>query len=128
MRKCKGKNFFESFKGILKKGDLILVAILIVAVALTIWIATKDSGNVAEIYIDGKLSYSLDLDKDTAIDVLDGEMTVVVKNGEIFVYESDCNEQICVHSAPISKEGGIIVCLPNKVVIKVTSREVDAIS
>lgn len=128
MKKCEDRKSFESFKGIFKKGDLILVAILIVAVALTIWIATKDEGNVAEIYIDGQLSYSLDLDKDTAIDILDGEMTVVLKNGEVFVLESDCNEQICVNSAPISKDGGIIVCLPNKVVIKVTSREVDAIS
>lgn len=117
-----------AMKNIFKKGDLILVAVLLVAVALTIWLSVRDVGGEAEVYIDGELKYVLDLSEDTELVILDGKMTIEVENGEIYVKDSDCPEQLCVQSAHISSSGGMIVCLPNKVVIKIASREVDAIS
>ena len=51
-----------------------------------------------------------------------------VKDGKVYVEHSDCKEQLCVHQTPITKDGGSIVCLPNRVVIRVENREIDAVS
>lgn len=118
----------KAFRSLFKWGDLILLAVLIVAVALTVWAALREEGGTAEIYIDGRLAYSLSLDRDAVVELDGVNMTVRVKDGKISVLSSDCPEQLCVHSAPIGSTGGMIVCLPNKVVIKVTGKEVDAIT
>lgn len=118
----------QSLKTMFKKGDLILVVLLVVAIALTVWLATRKDSGVAEVYIDGELKYELSLDKDASVSLLDGKMTVEVKDGKVRVTDSDCAEQLCVNSAAVSSEGGMIVCLPNRVVVKVVSKEVDAIS
>ena len=62
------------------------------------------------------------------LEILDGSMTVVVEDGKVYVSHSDCPEQLCVHSAPLTAAGGMTVCLPNKVIVKIDSGEVDAIS
>lgn len=117
------------FADIFKKGDIIIFVLLVVVIVVAIVFATRPhSATVAEVYIDGRLAYSLDLSKNADIELLDGRMTICVEDGKVFVKDSDCKEQLCAHSAPISGEGGMIVCLPNKVVIKVATEEVDAIS
>ncbi len=117
-----------NFKDIFKKGDILIIIVLIVAIILTAVFVTKPTSQTAEIYVDGALKYSVDLSRDSDITLLNGEMIISVRGGEIFVAKSDCKEQLCVTSHAISKEGGIIVCLPNKVIIKISSEEVDAIT
>ena len=48
---------------------------------------------------------------------------------------ADCPDQICVHTAEISKDGGSIICLPNRIVLEIisevpenTGEKVDVIS
>ena len=121
----KGKAMLKSM---FKWGDVLLLLIVIVAAVLTIVLATGNKAQYAEVYIDGELKYQLNLNEDTTLDILDGKMTIKVQDGKIFVEHSDCAEQLCVHSSPIGKDGGMIVCLPNKVVIKTSSKKVDAIT
>lgn len=118
----------KSLRTLFKRGDLLILALLLAAVGLTVWFAARPRGVAAEVYVDGVLRYSLSLEEDTRTDILDGSMTLCVENGAIYVARSDCSEQLCVHSAPISAEGGIIVCLPNKVVVKIAGGEVDAVT
>lgn len=106
-----------------------MLALLVVAVVLSVVAVTGgDDGNFALVYIDGELKYSLPLDRDASVDILDGAMTIVVEDGRVFVSRSDCPEQLCAHGAPLTAAGGMTVCLPNKVIIKIDSGEVDAIS
>lgn len=55
-------------------------------------------------------------------------MVIAVRDGKAYVARSDCGEQLCVSSAAVSAEGGMIVCLPNRVVIKIAGGEVDAVT
>ena len=116
------------YKDFFKKGDIAIVLIVVVLVVLTLVFALRSEAGEAEIYVDGELKYRLDLRENKTLDILDGKMSVEVKDGKIFVKDSDCAEQLCVHSSAIGTDGGMIVCLPNKVVIKVVAREVDAIT
>ena len=116
------------FDGLFKKGDVVLLVAVVVLVVLTIVFALKADASEADVYVDGKLVYKLDLNKDATVEILDGKMQIKVENGKVFVAYSDCHNKLCVHAQPIGKEGGVIVCLPNKTVVKVVAKEVDAIT
>ena len=118
------------FKTLFKKGDLILIFILILAVALTVYLSHTNNANDVCIYINGTLKYTYAITSDVKIDLnKDGiDMQIVIKDGKVYVEHSDCKEQLCVHQTPITKDGGSIVCLPNRVVIRVENREIDAVS
>lgn len=118
----------EAFKQLFKKGDIILLAVVLVLVALTIYFALKSDASEADVYVDGNLVYKLDLNKNATVDVLDGRVQIKIENGKAYIAKSDCHNQLCVHAQAIGKEGGVIVCLPNKVVVKVVAKEVDAIT
>ena len=119
-------------KDVFKKGDIILVLVLAVAVILTAVFATRTEDSFVEIYVDGVLAFQLDLSKDTTLDLNTTsykiDLIVTVKSGKAYVTHSDCPDKLCVESSGVSSVGGLIVCLPNKVVVKVTPKEVDAIS
>lgn len=128
MDKKQLKDKTDILKGLFKKGDIILLVVVVLLVALTIYFALKTDASEADVYVEGNLVYKLDLDNDVTVDVLDGKVQIKIQNGKAFVAKSDCKNQLCVHAQPIGKEGGVIVCLPNKVVVKVVAKEVDAIT
>lgn len=118
----------EAFKQLFKKGDIILLVVVLVLVALTIYFALQSDASEADVYVDGNLVYKLDLNKNATVEVLDGRVQIKIENGKAYIAKSDCHNQLCVHAQAIVKEGGVIVCLPNKVVVKVVAKEVDAIT
>lgn len=116
-------------QNIFKKGDIVLVLVFVALVVLTIVFSVKNSVSTeAIVYVGGEVYQYIDLSKDGEYKILDGRMTISVSKGSLSVTDSDCPEKICVHSSSISKDGGMIVCLPNKVMIKTVSKEVDAIT
>ena len=44
-------------------------------------------------------------------------------DGEVKMTHADCPDQICVHSVPISRYGGTIVCLPNRIILSIEGAE-----
>lgn len=118
----------EAFKQLFKKGDIILLVVVLVLVALTIYFALQSDASEADVYVDGNLVYKLDLNKNATVEVLDGRVQIKIENGKAYIAKSDCRNQLCVHAQAIGKECGVIVCLPNKVVVKVVAKEVDAIT
>ena len=47
-----------------------------------------------------------------------GHAKFVIQNGEVFMENSNCKNQICVKHKKISRSGESIICLPNKVIIQ----------
>ncbi len=115
-------------KGFFKKGDIIILLVLIVAIVLTVVFSLDNNAKYIEIYVDGTLTHRASLSSDTVISLLDGRMTITVSGGRARVSHSDCPEKLCIDSSSIGAEGGMIVCLPNRVVIKAAGGEVDAVT
>lgn len=63
----------------------------------------KDAGQYQMLKIPGKV----------------GECVLIIKEGEAYMQEADCPNQICVHHSPVSHKGETIVCLPNRVIIEI---------
>ena len=105
----------------------VIVLVLALLAAALYMILAPTQGRSAEIYVDGTLVATVRLDHQERIDLLG--LTVVVEEGGIHVEDADCPDKICERMGKISKAGETIICLPNKVVIKILGKgEVEAIT
>lgn len=87
---------------------------------------------MAEIYKDGIMIKKVSLtDEVTEIPVMDGdkENIVVIKNKKVSMKFANCPDKLCVKQGEIGNVNTPIVCLPNRVVVKLTGTktEVDAV-
>lgn len=115
-----------------KKADLIVIALILAAAGLFIYLAGRDTSEpVAEISVDGEIIQTVDLfsvNERTEIRP-DGDYNIIIvaENGKIRFEHSDCEDKLCVASGNLEKSGDIAVCLPAKTVITVTGTELDAV-
>ena len=105
----------------------VVVALLALVVLTLVFVFLPAKGREAEIYLDGEriMTVSLDDDREIKID----HMTIIVEKGTIRVVDVDCPDKICQARGAISKAGQTIVCVPNRIVIKIAGKsEVEAIT
>lgn len=96
------------------------VIALAVCCAAVFWRAGGDAEVTAVISVDGVETERITL-ADTGIQrtIQSNGYTLYVRaeNGEIWVEQSDCPTQDCVHTGHIARSGRSIVCVPARVVI-----------
>ena len=105
-----------------KKGDLVAVVLVLTLVfSAGLWLpALRSDGGFAQIWQDGVMVREVPLSVDQTFQIHgDYTNTVTVKDGKIAVTHSDCPTNDCVHMGWI-RDGGTIVCLPNRVEIRLT--------
>ena len=109
---------------------MVFVGLALVLLAILL-LRPKQSGLVG-IYRDGRLIETVDLTKDRTIplDGAAGGATAAVQDGEIYMESAECPDQICVQHGPLQKNGGPIICLPNRLTIEWAQKDaqVDALS
>ena len=105
-----------------------LVAVIAILVAVFFWTSFgSEEAGVVTVYQDGKLIREISLNETTEF-VVEGDYTNVisVEDGKAAIIESDCPGTDCVHSGWIHEPGRSIVCLPNRVEIRIEgASEVD---
>lgn len=103
----------------MNKSDIKLVLILLIIVLFFfLFKGTNNSKEkIAKVYYNDKLIkiISLSVDDKYSVDGYNGEVVMEVKDNKIKVIEETSERNLC------SKQGygDVIVCLPNKIVIKV---------
>lgn len=108
-----------------QKGDifavLIVVCLIVLSGVLFLPRGETENGNV-EIYKAGERIYVFPLTEDRTFSV-DGEYrnVISVKDGRVAIVESNCPGTDCVHTGWISAARRSIVCLPNRVEVRITS-------
>ena len=117
-----------------RKSDLVAVAVVVCLIAASVLFfygrPKTDAGSV-EVYQSGKLLYSFSLYENRSFTVGgDYENTVVIENGTVRIESSTCPGHDCVHMGSISSTGQNLICLPNRLEIRLSgdSGEVDIIS
>ncbi len=122
-------------KKYIRKADIVLLIILVACgLAATAAIAMSHSdGDTVVIQSDGKLYATFSLFENRTIDIpapgskSSGDKnhpytkynTVVIQDGKVSVTEATCKNQVCVHHSDISLSGESIVCLPNKLLVRI---------
>jgi len=108
-----------------KKKELILVA-AILAVALALWAGMTflhgGEGGSIRITVDGEEYGTWPLSKDEVIEIGDTNVCEI-KDGEANMIGAECPDHLCMYQGPVGASGGMIVCLPNRVIIEVVRED-----
>lgn len=104
----------------MKKKELIFIGVLLLLTGILWYVMrfSKDnsSGSI-RITVDGKEYGIYSLDKDQTIHIGDTNICEI-KDGHARMTAASCPDHLCMYQGAIGDEGGLIVCLPNKVVIE----------
>ena len=111
--------------------DIVLIlSIALVGLCLLFFNGRKTTpGSSVVVEVDGKTVASYPLDTDGVFVLNGGTNTLEIKDGRARISDADCPNMQCVRQGWISRGGQSIVCLPNKLIVTVTSsdRSVDYI-
>jgi len=105
--------------------DLLLVAgVVTLAVFLIMSSIAKASGpgKTAIVEVNGHevMKISLLENRDYTVEGFRGKSSISVRDGQISMTDSDCPDKLCVKMGWISNNDTSVICLPNRVVIRIT--------
>ena len=113
-----------------KSWAILLSVLLAVSLGLSLWLLRPQQAAYAQVWSDGKLIHTLDLNMDRVVEVKtnSGSNRIEIRDGQIAVTDADCPDHYCMDRGFCS--GGVqIVCLPNKLVILfVGATEIDGVA
>ena len=112
----------------MNRSDIILVTFVIL-LGLILFILNKPvNGELAKVYHDSKLIKEISLSKNGkyVVDGDKGKVYIQVKNNKIKVTDETSPLHLC-QNKEINKAGESIICLPNKIIIKIENNELDGI-
>ncbi len=98
--------------------DISLAAALLLLAAVLSFCLKGEKGTAVEIYKDGKLVSSHPLTEEKTLTV--DSVVIKTESGAVCIVQSDCKGRDCINSGKISRVGQCIVCLPNRVTVKIT--------
>ncbi|MDP4133144.1 MAG: NusG domain II-containing protein [Bacillota bacterium] len=107
----------------MKRADFIIILIL-VAVLLTgllVYKTMQGEGKSVIVTVNGDNYGVYSLDDDITVNIK-GTNTLVIKNRTADITEANCPDKICVKHKPISKSGDEIICLPNRVIVRISGK------
>ena len=105
--------------------DILLIGALL-AIVLTVFLVvtlTKKEGAYVEVVIDGELyaTYPLAIPREVTLN--GGTNILVIEDGKAYLSYANCPDHTCVNTGKISYNGQSIVCLPNRLTVKVVSTD-----
>jgi len=110
----------------LKIGDLIIIIIFLTA----IFFIPRSAGEKIIVIVDKRKEYIYPLNVDRILEFKGeiGIMKLEIKDKKAKVIESKCPLKICMKKGWIKNKGEQIICVPNRVVIRIDGDQFDAIT
>ncbi|MDD4036564.1 MAG: NusG domain II-containing protein [Bacilli bacterium] len=114
----------------MNKSDIKLIVIILVitSVVFLLFKAMDNNGSKeAHVYYDNDLILKIDLDinevKEYKVKGLNGDVILEVKKGKVRVKEEISPLNLCSNQGFIQSSYEVIVCLPNKIVVKIVEKD-----
>jgi len=117
--------------GRIRAGDIVLVVLIVVAAAVSMFLVSRanagEKGSLAIIEVNGKEVMRIALgdgqqDRTFKVRGMTGYNLVEVRDGRIRMLEADCRDRICLGVGWVEAPGRAIICLPHRVVVRVTGK------
>lgn len=111
-----------------RKGDLWAIVLVLLLALLTAGVwgrkVVSDTAGTVQIYQNNQCIMEYSLFQDALIPV-EGEYhnIIQISGGKVAIVESNCPGEDCVHSGWIKSTGRSLVCLPNKVEVRLVGKE-----
>ena len=126
-------NIFKTiFKGELKLKNkniwFVLIILFFSSILFGINLIFAKKGDTVYIYYNSELYKTASLNEDQEINI-NNTNTLVIENGCVYMKSATCPDKLCINQGKISDSSKNIICLPNKIVVKVDkASQIDAIS
>ncbi|MEY8292399.1 NusG domain II-containing protein [Carnobacteriaceae bacterium 52-44] len=117
-----------------KPGDFIIVALLVLLSFVPLAIFTYQNNASANgdnlhvvISADGEVVHEMELKNDHTREIYEfvddhGHENTIVREGQtVYMADANCTDLLCVQQGEITEAGETIVCLPNRVLVEITS-------
>ena len=101
---------------------IIGLIVLTIILSVVIYKNQKTSDLSVEITIDGDLVKTVSLEDDFETMLSTGNK-LVIKDGKVYIEEANCPDNLCVKQGSIEKINESIICLPNKLVVRIVEDE-----
>ena len=112
----------------MKKMDFLVILIaLVIAGVFSAFTLTGKKGDTVEVVVDGEMvtSFTLGANVEYEINTEFGKNILVIKDGKAEIIDADCRDKICVKHAAISKKGESIICLPHRLIVRISGQSED---
>ncbi|MBN2426987.1 MAG: NusG domain II-containing protein [Deltaproteobacteria bacterium] len=106
--------------------DWLIVLSLLAGVGFSFFFAgQKKEGNLVIVEQHGKVIFSapLDRDREEVFTGPVGETLMVILDHEVYIGRSDCPRKICMAMGHIHRNGEVIACVPNQILIRISGEE-----
>lgn len=108
----------------IKTSLLIAIFALTAALCALLMLWPRPEGRTAVIYQDGREIQRVSLDALAERKVIElGGNTICIERDGVYMLYSSCPDKSCVKQGKITKAGTAIVCLPNRVVVRLLPDE-----
>lgn len=112
----------------MKKKDIFLVGGILI-LALLCWLVPKglrllneNKETELKVTVAGEVYGIYSLEKDQVIKIQDTNVCEI-KDGKVKMTEASCPDHVCIRQGAIDAPGETVVCLPNKVVLEIVSKD-----
>lgn len=110
----------------MKKFDLYLASAMLLFALAWFFINSifSSKGEKVLIFKDNAIIDTISLSDEGIHSINDGDnilMIFEIKDSSVNVISADCPDKLCVHQKAISNNSEMIVCLPNKIVLEISS-------
>ncbi|RKY89561.1 hypothetical protein DRQ09_01130 [candidate division KSB1 bacterium] len=107
--------------------DILLIVAILLGGSATYFMVKSYSrvGKNVEIYVSSRLIgvYSIDENKSIKLNLNTGEVIIKISNGKVWVAETSCPHKICQRMGKKNKVNDLIICVPNKMIIKISGKK-----
>ena len=116
---------------IVRAGDIVIFVVLGASALFMIWAGAEAPRTVSEVEISmgGDVVHRASLGQNFTQEAIGplGATTVMCRDGYVWVSDSCCPNKLCVKTGKIHTQGQTIVCVPNRVVVRIVGADnVDA--
>lgn len=106
----------------------VILALLLLAGGLALALRLgREAGGLAVVRVDGQVTERHSLAVDGVFPLNGGSNVLVIENGEAWLSEANCPDQLCVKMGKIRYTGQTITCLPNRLTVTVEGGESDGV-
>lgn len=111
-------------KKLFKKNDLIVIAVILAAALIMMIPGVINKENLtATVYVDGNIVKTINLEevKNSYTFSPKSGTEICVENGAVYFSSAVCRDKLCIHSGKLNKNGQTAACLPERIVISISS-------
>lgn len=101
--------------------DVLLISVILCLslIFLLVVIVTRQEGERVRVEIAGETVAEYSLLEDGEYSLNGGTNILKIENGEAYLTYADCPDKTCVRTGKIKYEGQSIICLPNRVSVRI---------